>query len=254
MYGYYLPFIFHYNTPKNLNKIDFYVINTMVNLKNIIGIVLMLSVILMSGCSAPEDSTEQNGDETSPQIDNATQPSADEVVATVNGEEITSEEVTEIQQLFSMRGQQISEEDALEQMIDQKVIVQQAQEKGYGVTNQEAESTIESQLAQQNATLEQYKQQLEMQGLSYEEQLQAIRNDLMIQNYITSALEENDFNVTQEEAQEFYELYKAQSSEEIASYEELEPQIIATLKQQKQQEAINTLVQELREEADVEYK
>ncbi|MDD5086321.1 MAG: SurA N-terminal domain-containing protein [Candidatus Nanoarchaeia archaeon] len=231
----------------------------MVNIKNIIGIVLMLSVIIISGCSAPE--TEENmqdyddiiPDETDNE-DTPVEPKTSEVVAVVNGEEIESEEVTAVQQLFSMQGQQVSEEEALEQVINQKVLEQKVQEEGVTVTTEEAESAIEQQLAMQGATLDDYKQQIESQGISYEAELENIKNQIAIQNYLETQLEGQSFNVTEEEAQEFYEMYKSQSSEEIPSYNELEPQIIATLKQQKQQEAITILVQELREDADVEYK
>ena len=175
------------------------------------------------------------------------------VVATVNGEKITSKEIAAVQQLFMQRGQQISAEDASEQLINKKVLFQQAQQGKYSVTDDEAEAVIEAQLAQQGSSLDDYKQQLELQGISYEEQLQDIKEDLTIQKYLGIALEGKDFEVTEEEAQKFYEMYKLQSPDEVPSYEELESKIIATLQQQKQQEAIGSLIQELRASADIEY-
>ena len=83
--------------------------------------------------------------------------------------------------------------------------------------------------------------------------MQYFKEGLAIQNYLDNALKGEDFNVTEEEAQNFYEIYNQQSEEEIPPYEELESQIINLLQQQKRQEAIDSIVQELREDAIIEY-
>jgi multidrug efflux pump subunit AcrA (membrane-fusion protein) len=249
-----------FNLPKKLNKISFLVFNTMANLKNIIGIFLVLSVILLAGCSTSEqeDNTQDYNNDFVPDnndIDNIpTEPITGNVVATVNDEEITSEDVAAVQQLLLQQGQQISEDDALEQVINQKVLEQKVQQENIVVTNEEAESVIKQQLAMQGATLDDYKQQIESMGVSYEAELESIKNQIAVQNYLEGQLEGQSFDVTEEEAQNFYEMYKAQSPEEVPSYEELQSQIIATLEQQKQQEAINILIQGLRTTANVEYK
>ncbi|MFW6233077.1 MAG: SurA N-terminal domain-containing protein [Nanoarchaeota archaeon] len=176
------------------------------------------------------------------------------VVAKVNGEEITSEEVNAIQQNFMQQGQEISEEDALEQIISQKLISQEMEKGDYSVSTEEAESMIEQQVAMQNMTLDDYKQQIESQGGSYEEQLDSIKEQLAMQKYLETQIKEEDLEVSEEEAKEFYEMNKQQSSEEeIPPYEELESQIIATLQQQKQQQATNVLIQELKEKSEIEY-
>ncbi len=217
-------------------------------LKNMIAIVLMLSVILMTGCSTSEleDDTEIE--------DMPLEQITGDVAAVVNGEDITSEEVSEFQQTVLQQGQQISEEEVLEELINQKVLEQKVQQENIVVTSEEAESAIEQQLAMQGMTLDDYKQQLESMGLSYESELENIKDQIATQTYLNTQLEGETFNVSEEEAQEFYEMYKLQSPEDVPSYEELESQIIATLQQQKQQEAISSLIQELRADANVEYK
>jgi multidrug efflux pump subunit AcrA (membrane-fusion protein) len=237
----------------------FLVFNKMANLKNIIGIFLVLSVILMAGCSTSEqEDNKQDYNDFEPDnngVDNIpTEPITGNVVATVNDEEIKSEDVVAVQQLLLQQGQQISEDDALEQVINQKVLEQKVQQENIVVTTEEAESLIEQQLAIQGATLDDYKQQVESMGVSYEAELENIKNQIATQQFLESQLEGQTFDVTEEEAQEFYEMYKAQSSEEVPSYEELQPQIITTLEQQKQQEAISIIIQGLRATANVEYK
>ncbi len=175
------------------------------------------------------------------------------VIATVNGEEITTSEVNAIQQSLIQQGQQITEEEALEQVINQKLISQEVEAGDYSVSTEEAESTIEQQLSMQGASLEDYKQQLSQQGIVYEEQLDSVKEELAVQKYLETQLEGENFEVSEQETQDFYEMYKSQSSEEVPSYEELEPQIIATLEQEKQQEAISYLIQELRADAEIKY-
>jgi multidrug efflux pump subunit AcrA (membrane-fusion protein) len=231
----------------------------MANLKNIIGIFLVLSVILLAGCSTPEqeDNTQDYNDfvPDNNSVDNIpTEPITGNVVATVNNEDITSEDVAAVQQSLLQQGQQISEDDVLEYVINQKVLEQKVQQENIVVTNEEAESVIEQQLAMQGVTLDDYKQQIESMGVSYESELENIKNQIATQQFLESQLEGQIFNVTEEEAQEFYEMYKAQSPEEVPSYEELQPQIITTLEQQKQQEAISIIIQGLRTAANVEYK
>ncbi len=103
-------------------------------------------------------------------------------------------------------------------------------------------------------TLEDYKQQVEEQGVSYQEQLNKIRQELAIQNYISDNIDNDSIEVTDEETEQFYQDYQDQDTEqEIPSYEEIKPQIISMLEQQKQQELVNSLLQELREQAEIEY-
>jgi len=220
----------------------------------------VLSVILFAGCSTSEqeDNTQDYNNDFVPDnngVDNIpTEPITGNVVATVNDDEIKSEDVVAAQQSLLQQGQQISEDDALEQVINQKVLEQKVQQENIVVTSEEAESVIEQQLAMQGATLDDYKQQVESMGVSYEAELENIKNQIATQQFLESQIEGQTFDVTEEEAQEFYEMYKTQSPEEVPSYEELQPQIIVTLEQQKQQEAINILIQELRTTANVEYK
>lgn len=181
-----------------------------------------------------------------------TNNNTEEAVAIVNGEKITASEISEIQQSFEMQGQQVSEEDALEQVINQKLVFQEAEKQNYSVSTEEAESVMESQLAMQGATLDDYKQELQKQDLSYNEEIENIKQQITIQQYLEAQFEDKDFEVSENESQEFYEMYKQQLPGNI-TYEEAEQQIIMTLQQQKQQQAINSLVQELKNKAEIEY-
>lgn len=224
----------------------------MVNKKNVIIAIMILSVIIVAGCSTTqetvqEDNTTQNENGLVPEI-------TSDVVATVNGEEIRTNEVSSMQQSLQQQGLQATQQDALEELINQAILAQEVAKQQITITTQEAETLMETQLAQQGATLEQYKQQIQAQGIQYENQLEVVKEQLKVQRFLENAIQTQDFEVTDEEANEFYELYTQQSPEEVLPFEELEEQIITTLQQQKQQEAISSLIGELRSEANVEYK
>lgn len=177
-----------------------------------------------------------------------------DVVAKVNGEEINSEEIVAAQEVIGQQGQEVSEERALEQVINQKLVSQKVESEGYSVSTEEAEATIEQQLSAQGMTLEDYKQQVEEQGVSYQDQLNKISEELAVQNYISGNIDQESIEVTDEETEQFYQEYQNQDTEqEIPSYEEIKPQIIAMLEQQKQQELVSSFLKELRQEAEIEY-
>jgi hypothetical protein len=135
------------------------------------------------------------------------------------------------------------------------VLELKVKEENIVVTNEEAEVIIEQQLLMQNMTLDEYKEVIESQGVSYEEELESIKDQIAIQIFLENKLEGKSFDVTEEEAKEFYEMYKLQMGEnEVPSYEEIEPQIIASLEQEKQQEEIDVIIQDLILDVDIEYK
>lgn len=212
--------------------------------------------MLFSGCTDPQEQTKdttQTNDDTNEETDTNSTTNVS-VLATVNGIEITSDEVTIQQQYYAQQGQQISEEDALEQIIDQEILYLQSQQEGYALNNTEAEAELADNLQQQNQTLEGFKEYLQEQQLSYQEQLQNYKEQSSIQKYLEVVLEDQNFTVTDQEAESYYASYAQQSTQEVPPYEDIKSQIIDYLKQQKQQEAINDLIEELREDADIQYR
>ncbi len=212
--------------------------------KTIIGIVGTL-VFLVGGGFLLTKFIHQNGTKT--KVNN-------NVLAKVNGEKITSEEVLNVQKDIGQQGREISEQQALEQVINQKLIDQRVEEEGYTISADEAETKIEEQLAAQDLTKEELKQQIENKGSTYEDQINILKENMAIQNYIDAQIDEDELDVTEEETKEFYENYSQQAgAEELPPLEKIESQIVASLKQQKQQQAINILIEELRAESKIKY-
>jgi len=157
-----------------------------------------------------------------------------------------------MQQSLIQQDQQASDEEVVEQLINQKLISQEIEKKGISISNEDAELVISEQLSMQGVTLDAYKQQLSQQGISYKDQLDSLKENLATQEYLSQAMEGESLEVSEEEAQLFYENYKAQSQGEIPSYEEVKSQIVIAIEQEKQQEILASILQKLRETKGLE--
>ncbi len=212
----------------------------------------ILFVIAWCSLNTNQNPTPNDNDNLDNKIENDTNAWLDQwtnkTLATVDWQAITSTEVSNMQQLFAQQGQQLSTQDALEQAIDQYLLIQQVTP----LSNEETENMIEEQLALQWLSIDDYKKQIEAEGMSYDTQLENTKESFSIQNYIESTIG-NDFDITDTEARAFYDAYKQQSPEELPPYEEIEQEIIMTLQQEKQQEALQEHIQELRTNADIKY-
>ena len=177
-----------------------------------------------------------------------------EVIARVNGEAITAGDVTKLRvKVYESYRMQISEEEALEQLIAETVLYQEAEQQGYAPTMDEAEQELEARVASSGRTMEDFEADLAKSGFSYEEYLQDFQRQLAINSYLDDAVQVPE--VTELEARVFYENYKQESPEaELPPFEQLKSEIMALLEQQKQQEATSLLIEELKEKADIEYK
>ncbi|MFW5686871.1 MAG: SurA N-terminal domain-containing protein, partial [Halanaerobium sp.] len=206
----------------------------------------------------------------------------DEVVATVNGEEISSQQlaqqanVNQILQQVSQVDQQLAQllssseaggevleefqKAKLDSLIDNVLLEQAAEESDITLSQEEKDEIYEEQkaqiLEQNQMDEEQFLSALEQQGFEDEDAYKKeFSNNPQIK--INKLIEEEvltEIDISEEEMQEAYDENEeafAQSGEET-SFEELKPQIEQMLRQQKQSEAINEYLEELREDAEIE--
>jgi len=181
-------------------------------------------------------------------------PPGSKVVAIVNGEAITTGEVTKLRaKAYESYRTQMSDEEALEQLIAEALLYQEAEQQGYALSMNEAEQELEARMTSANKTMEDLTEELAKFGFSYEEYLQDLQRQLSINSYLNYTIQVPE--VTKLEAMMFYEDYKQQHpGVDYPPFEQLESRIIALLKQQKQQNAINLLIDELKDKADIQYK
>lgn len=180
------------------------------------------------------------------------------VVASVNGEEITQKQVQEMQESYVMSGMaNFSSGDALEQLVNMELLYQEAAKEGYNYSTEEVEQMLSTQLTQQNLTREEFKQQIEAQNNSYEERIEDYKKQIAIQQLLEQEMQKGNFSMSDEKAREYYEMYKnnqsANSSEEFPEFEEIKEQIKSSFQEQNQQEVMQKLTEELRQEAIIEY-
>ncbi len=175
-----------------------------------------------------------------------------EVAAKVNGESILVEDVEELQVRYGMS---IDYEQALEHLITEMILFQEAEKGGYLPTRKDAESELHTQLAMMGLTKEDFDEQLKAHTISYQTYLEGFRREMAIHDYLDAAVEVPD--VTEEEAREFYDDYAQQHpDEELPSFEDAKSSIIQMLERERQQDAqaaIQLLIEDLREESTIEY-
>lgn len=179
------------------------------------------------------------------------------VVAVVNGDEITAEEVASVQlAMFQYDGEWLDLEEVLEQLISQKLILREAELAGYSPTIEEAEMDLLVQLADMGIPVELFHAMLEEDGLSYDEFLEYRRVRLAIVTFLDDAVEVPE--VTEEEVMQAYEAYKelymeTSPDEEPPSFDEVRSQVLSLLEERRREDAISVFMEELRSQADIQY-
>lgn len=249
---------------------------------------LLLLVLLIAACSGDDsaegndedsDTSEQEQEEAGEETSESDmeQPEIPEledipdVVAEVNGEEISKEEFettyeSQIQQFMmqaQMSGQEIDEEQIKEQIIEgliaQKLVIQEAENSGFEASEEDMDETFDLLVEQSGLeSKDDLFSAFEEQGIDEAELMEQIEMQVKIDKLIDDR--SDDVEPTEEELEELYEMYIAQLEQmggedeeevEIPSFEELEPDLIAQVEAEKESEAYQTLIEELREDADI---
>lgn len=194
-----------------------------------------------------------------------------DVVAEVNGEEIDREEfeVTyegsfmEAAQQAQMTGEEIDQEQLKSQvadnMIGTELLVQEANNQDYDVTDEDAEELLEELAGQYGMeSSDELFAALEEQGTGEEEIMNQIETQVKIERLI-----ENETDVeepSEEELEEMYEQLIEQQEQmgaidgeeaEVPEFEEIRPELEQQMQAESEAEQAELLVEELRDEADI---
>lgn len=200
------------------------------------------------------------------------------VLATVNGQKITEEELTRntgIYQIYMSLSQQYPtftqflmtseagqnflneyRKYVLDQLINQKLTVQKAEELGITVSDQAVQAEIDK-IVEGN---EQFKNESELedylknnQNMTLEDLKTSIRENLRTQKLREEVT--GTITVSEEEVEAFYNQNKQSYTDQegnVKPLDEVSDQIRTTLKSEKQNEAYNEWLQEERKKADIE--
>ncbi|AQQ53334.1 SurA N-terminal domain-containing protein [Planococcus lenghuensis] len=189
-----------------------------------------------------------------------------DVVAVVNGEEITKDEfvtiyTTQFQQAAmqaQLSGQEVDEAQLQQQLVDsligQELLIQEAANQDLTASQEEIDATL-AEFAEQNglASTEEFLAALEEQGVSAEEVTSQVETQVKVEKLITA--ETGEFTPTEAELEELYAQLEEQQAQtgggELPPFEEIRPALEDQLIVQKEREATQTLVDDLRETAEV---
>jgi len=243
------------------------------------SLVLALALVL-SACGEQDEQGEEANLETQVNEEMGTP------VAIVNGESIYEgpyeQMIKRVMANYEQQGivlegdegeamlQQI-EQQTLDQMIQQVVLVQEAEKSGLLPSDQVVEEELKA-IRDQFATEEEYKAALEQNMFSETELKTSIFQDLSMKAYMEENISE--VTISDEEIDTFYNQYKAQQEEqmqameesgeeipedqlqmmEVPDLEEIKEELVAHLTEQKEQEYLQKLVEELVEKSDIERK
>ena len=161
------------------------------------------------------------------------------VAASVNGKQINRIEL--IRELEKKEGKR-----ALENLISEELILQEAEKRNISVTNEEVDreiGTIEKTIKNQGQNLDDL---LTLQGLTRQRLKDEVRIQLILKRLVGKA------EVTDKEVVEYIE----KNNESIpadANMDEIKSQVKTQLEQDKVNQKIQSLVDELRKNAKIEY-
>lgn len=185
-----------------------------------------------------------------------------QVVAVVDGSEITRGELDEqIKQLegnpqAQVPDKSLKEERAefkrlvLDDIINRKLLSAEIDRQGFVIEEEEIDAEIET-IKGRFESSEAFESQLEQFGLSEQSLREEIRQSLKNNRYFAKIAEEKNITVTDDEVAAAYD-------EQIAPLEggpplsDVAPQIKEQLEQEKLQEALLAVIQELRSSADIQ--
>jgi parvulin-like peptidyl-prolyl isomerase len=183
---------------------------------------------------------------------------ASAVMATVNGEEISG---TEFEEFFTKQkaligdqqnsiDEDVLREQILDLLISKTLLLQKVGEAGVELTTEELDAQL-TQIKSQFPDDQAFTNALSEQGFTQESFVDALREDLVIQKYIDSQIDVSAITVTDEEIQAEYDL-AITKQDNLPGIDVLGDPIKAQLLQQKQQQLVTELIENLKSGSDIE--
>ena len=246
---------------------------------HVLGLVLAAALLALTACGGGEEKSSGGSAEEQPSqeqtSDGAQAPEPDlegipEVVAEVNGEEVTRDEFVAIYEAqfqqaamqAQMGGGEAPDEDALKEqtadsLVDSELLKQEAEERGIEVSDQEVDDKL-TELAKQNqlGSAQALLDALEQQGTSEDQARDQIETQVLVEGLVAD--EGGDLEPTERELRALYQQAKQQQAQAgqqggqpIPPYAKVKPQLEQQALAQEQGRIAEELVGELREDADI---
>lgn len=246
--------------------------------KLLLSIAAVAAAFSLAACGADGDDadtddaaqSQEQGEQAMPEPELDDIP---DVVAVVNGEEISGESFSEnyesqYQQLTmqaQMTGEEPDQEElksqALDMMINSELLVAKAEDEGFSASEDDIDEYLDS-MAEENGleSADALQEEFEAQGLSEDRVREDIQKEVLIEQVIDTI---DIPEPSDDELQEIYDMQVEQleamneqveedQAQEVPSFEELEPELEEQAVAQKENEAVTELLEDLRDDADIE--
>lgn len=253
--------------------------------KWLLGLTVSVSMLSVAACGSPqgeskspETSTaaEQSpGQEQGPGQDSQQgKPNTDnipDVVAKVNGEEITKDDFiplyeTQYQQMqmqSQQSGQQVDDDQlkkqTVENLVSTKLLSQEAQKRDIKVSDKDIDKALGESAESSQMSKKDFLAAMEKQGMDEKKVHSELKTQLEIEDLIKD--EYGEFKVSGEEIGQAYEQAKTQQeqqaqqggqqAQEMPPIEKMRPQLEKQVKSQKSTEATQKYAEKLRKQGDV---
>jgi FKBP-type peptidyl-prolyl cis-trans isomerase (trigger factor) len=183
-------------------------------------------------------------------------------VATVNGQTLRNADlmlsVEQLEQAAIAQGQNLEDpavqtqiqELAVEMLVNTTLLKQQAQSEGIVITEAQVTERME-QLEIEAGGAEVLAARMEEFGIDRDTFAADVRTELTIVALLESVFSDSDLQPTDEEVTALYEEV-AQTQTDVPPLDEVRPQVEAQLQQNKEQQAVEMYLEELRAVADIE--
>jgi hypothetical protein len=247
--------------------------------RTVLGLSLAAATIALGACGGGDSSPEKSGaseeptsQESSDGAEQATEPDLEgipDVVAEVNGEEVTKDEFVAVYEsqfqqaaMQAQAGGEQPDEDALkeqtaENLVNTELLAQEAEARDLAVTEQDVDGELAT-LAKENqlGSVEELFAAREKQGATEEQARAQLESQMVIELLVAD--EAGPVKPTEQDLRKIYAQAKkqqAQAGEQggqaIPPYAKVKPQLEEQAKSDQMAEVAQTLVDSLREDADI---
>jgi peptidyl-prolyl cis-trans isomerase SurA len=248
-----------------------------------LGLVAATSLLVLSACGGSSDSSADSEKDTSPSESSSASADAGseggpdldaipDVVAEVNGEEVTKEEFVPIYEAAfaqaasqaQMGGQAPDEEQLRKQtaddLVDTELLAQEADARGLEVSDEDVDAELTA-LAEQNgmASADELLKAVEQQGVTAEQARDQVETQLLVEELVAD--ENGPIEPTDEELRALYAQAKEQQAQagksgqggaqEIPPFAQVRDQLVEQATNQEIGEVATALVEDLRADADI---
>jgi len=247
--------------------------------RTVLGLVLAAVLLALTACGGDEgsgssgSSGEQSSEKQSADSQQGAKPDLSgipEVVAEVNGEEVTKDEfVSTYEAQFQqasmqaqMGGGEPPDEEKLKKqtadgLVDTELLRQEAEDRGISVSDKQVDQKL-TELAKQNqlGSAKAFLQALEKQGTSEEQAREQVETQVLVEGLVAD--EAGDVEPSEQELRKLYQQVKQQQAQsgqkggqKVPPFAKVKPQLEEQALAQKQGQIAQKLVDGLREDADI---